>query len=68
MMEPSFGDEVLVKPSHENLRVQEHGSIPGRIMANEWSLRLWDDWLHRRFVSGEITIKYPDAPPAEDKE
>lgn len=56
MKEPAIGERCLVRPM-PNLRVQEHGNIAGRCMADAWTERIWDEWLHKRFSSGEIMVK-----------
>lgn len=63
MAEPMFGDLVLVRP-RKGLRVQEHANIAGRIMPDAWQERLWDDWLHRRYMTGEIEIMERPEEPA----
>lgn len=65
MIEPAFGDRVQVRP-RAGLRVQEHGTIAGRFMPDEWVDRVWDDWLHRRWQTGEILIRAIPEPPVKD--
>ena len=67
MQEPAIGARVLVRP-HPNIRVQEHGNIPGRIMADAWNERVWDEWLHRRFRTGEIMVKPVEDVPGDEDE
>lgn len=64
MLEPSFGDRVLVRP-RKGLRVQEHEQIFGRFMPEDWQERLWDEWLHRRFRDG--SIEFMPAPAEKDE-
>jgi len=56
MKAPAIGERCLARPM-PNLRVQEHAHIAGRIMPDEWTERVYDDWLHKRFSSGEIMVK-----------
>lgn len=72
MHEPAIGDRVLVRP-HSNIRVQSHAFIPGRLMPDEWHERVWDEWLHVRYCTGEIMWKPLESPapakaPAKDKD
>ena len=57
MNEPAFGDQVLVRPSHPQLRVQRREDTYGQFLTVDWSEVLWDHYFHRRLRDGSIEWK-----------